>query len=413
MSTVDFVVIGAGIAGASVAYELAAAAHGSAKSAGAGMRSRAAAAHGSANAAGAGMRSRAAAANCRVVLLEREPHSGYHSTGRSAALFSEIYGNEVVRALSRASRSFLSEPPAAFADGPLLERRGVLYIATSEQHALIEEFRSEPDIQRDTREISTTEALELVPILRQEKAAYCALEPDAMDVEANALHQGFLKGLRARGGKVMTNCTIESVARVDGDWSVVTGAETFRAPVLINAAGAWADEIAALAGAPLIGLQPKRRTALLVQPPAALAIARWPMVMDMEETYYFKPDAGKLLLSPADETPSAPCDAQPDDLDVAIAVDRVEQATTLSIERVTHSWAGLRSFVADRSPVVGFDPACEGFFWLAAQGGYGIQTAPAMSRVAAALALGRTIATDIADHGVTAEALSPSRLRNP
>jgi D-arginine dehydrogenase len=403
MSTVDFVVIGAGIAGASVAYELAAAAHGRANAASAGMRSGAAA-HGRANAAGR---------SCRVVLLEREPHSGYHSTGRSAALFSEIYGNAVVRALSRSSRSFLLEPPAGFADGSLLEPRGVLYIATSEQHALIEEFRSEPDIQRDTREISTTEALERVPILRQEKAAYCALEPDAMDVEANALHQGFLKGLRARGGKIMTNCAIESVSRLGGDWSIVTSAETFTAPVLINAGGAWADEVAALAGAPLIGLQPKRRTALLVQPPAALAIARWPMVMDMEETYYFKPDAGKLLLSPADETPSAPCDAQPDDLDVAIAVDRVEQATTLSIERVTHSWAGLRSFVADRSPVVGFDPACEGFFWLAAQGGYGIQTAPAMSRVAAALALGRTIPTDIADHGVTAEALSPARLRNP
>ena len=380
MATVDFVVIGAGIAGASVAYELAA--------------------HGSANAAGG-----------RVVLLEREPHSGYHSTGRSAALFSEIYGNAVVRALSRASRSFLLEPPAGFADGSLLEPRGVLYIAASDQLALLQDFRNEPDVQRDTREISTAEALSLVPILRPEKAAHCALETDAMDVEANALHQGFLKGLRARGGKVMTNCTIKSVARFDGEWSVVTDAETFKAPVLIDAGGAWADEIAALAGAPLIGLQPKRRTALLVQPPPELAIARWPMVMDMEETYYFKPDAGKLLLSPADETPSAPCDAQPDDLDVAIAVDRVEQATTLSIDRVTHSWAGLRSFVPDRSPVVGFDPACEGLFWLAAQGGYGIQTAPAMSRVAAALALGRTIPTDIADHGVTAKALSPARLR--
>jgi D-arginine dehydrogenase len=383
MATVDFVVIGAGIAGASVAYELAAA-------------------HGSANAAG---RSR------RVVLLEREPHFGYHSTGRSAALFSEIYGNAVVRALSRASRSFLLEPPAGFADRSLLEPRGVLYIAASDQLALLQEFRNEPDIQRDTREISTAEALSLVPILRPEKAAHCAIETDAMDVEANALHQGFLKGLRARGGKVMTNCAIENVSRLGGDWSIVTSAETFTAPVLINAGGAWADEVAALAGAPLIGLQPKRRTALLVQPPPELAIARWPMVMDLEETYYFKPDAGKLLLSPADETPSAPCDAQPDDLDVAIAVDRVEQATTLSIERVTHSWAGLRSFVADRSPVVGFDPACEGFFWLAAQGGYGIQTAPAMSRVAAALALGRTIPNDIADHGVTAEALSPARLR--
>lgn len=185
----------------------------------------------------------------------------------------------------------------------------------------------------------------------------------------------------------------------------------FSAKVLIDAAGAWADEVARLAGVATLNLQPMRRTAVLVDAPPGLSIGSWPLVIDIEETFYFKPEAGKLLLSPADETPVDPCDIQPEDLDVAIAVDRVERATTLSIQRVTHRWAGLRSFVADRSPVAGFDVQAEGFFWLCGQGGYGIQTAPALARAAAALALGRDIPTDIAEQGVSVAALSPARLR--
>jgi D-arginine dehydrogenase len=372
MLTADFVIIGAGMAGASVGYEL--------------------------------------AAGARVIVLERESQPGYHSTGRSAALFSEIYGNAPVRALSRASRSFLLEPTPGFSEAPLLRPRGVLYSATAGQRAIVDEFRAAPDVMRDTREMSTREALDLVPILRPEYAVHCVYEPDAMDIDPAALHQSYLRGLRQRGGSVVNNCAIESIKRSAGHWVVRTAQEAFSAPVLIDAAGAWADEVAALAGVRKIGLEPKRRTAVLVQPPPQITVDRWPMVIDIEESFYFKPDAGKLLLSPADETPSEPCDAQPDDLDVAIAVDRVETATTLSVQRVTHSWAGLRSFVADRSPVAGFAPDSEGFLWLAAQGGYGIQMAPALARAAAALAMRQEVPADIVEHGVVLAEISPQRL---
>lgn len=372
MVTADFLIIGAGIAGASIGYELAAAG--------------------------------------RVIVLERELQAGYHATGRSAALFSEIYGNPVVRALSRASRGFLLDPAQGFSDIPLLRPRGVLYIAAADELADLTEFRAAPDVASHTYELSTQQALELVPILRKDRAVHCAYEPDAMDVEAAGLHQSYLRGLRQRGGRVITNCSVGSLEFAAGNWSVRAGDEVFVAPILVNAAGAWADEIAALAGIRAIGLEPKRRTALLIQPPAGLTVDRWPMVMDIRETFYFKPDAGKLLVSPADETASAPCDAQPDDLDVAVAVDRLEQATTLSVQRVTHRWAGLRSFVADRSPVAGFDADRDGFFWLAGQGGYGFQTAPALSRAAAALVLRKEIPSDIAAHGVEEGLLSSERL---
>ena len=374
MIATDFVVIGAGIAGASVAYEL--------------------------------------SRHANVVVLEREPQAGYHATGRSAALFSEIYGNALIRALSRAGRSFLFDPPADFAAGPLVRPRGVLYISAADQLPRYEAFRGAPDVARDTRELSTAEALALVPILRETGVARCAYEPAAMDVEAASLHQAYLKGLKGRGCRVLTNCEIARIERTQGAWNVTTASERVRAAVIVNAAGAWADEIAHLAGVAPLGIEPLRRTACLVQPPAGLAVDGWPMVMDIDEQFYFKPDAGKLLVSPADETPSPPCDAQPEDLDVAIAVDRFEQATTVTVGRVTHSWAGLRTFVADRSPVAGFEPAQEGFFWLVGQGGYGIQTAPALSRLAAALLRGATPPADILAHGVSAQALSPSRLRD-
>lgn len=374
MANADFLVIGAGIAGASVAYEL--------------------------------------AASARVIVLERESQSGYHSTSRSAALFSEIYGNETVRGLSRASRAFFLEPPPEFSEVSLLSPRGSLYIASNEERARLESFRNEPEVASKTRELSMQAALELVPVLRPEFAAHCLLEPDAQDVEVALLHQAFLKGLRRRGGAVVQDCAINALEYSNGLWSARTADATFSAPVLINAAGAWADEVARLAGVRPIGLEPKRRTALLFKPDPGLRVDAWPMVHNIEETFYFKPDAGKLLLSPADETPSAPCDAQPDEMDLAIAVDRVEQATTLSIKHVTHSWAGLRSFAADRSPVAGFDADSEGFFWLAGQGGFGIQTSPALSRTAAALASRQPIPGDVAAQGVEVGALSPLRLRS-
>jgi D-arginine dehydrogenase len=181
------------------------------------------------------------------------------------------------------------------------------------------------------------------------------------------------------------------------------------APVLVNAAGAWADGVAETCGALRIGLQPLRRTALLVDPPTGVDIRDWPAVIDADEMFYFKPDAGKLLLSPADETPDKPGDAQPDDLDVAVAVDRVQMALDIDVQRVRHCWAGLRTFAPDRAPVVGFDPRTTGLFWCAGQGGYGIQSAPALARTAAALAKRESIPADVAAQGLKAEDLSPGR----
>ena len=372
MIDTDFIVIGAGIAGASFAYEV--------------------------------------AESASVVVLERELHAGYHSTGRSAALFSEIYGNETIRALSRASREFLVYPDREFCDADLLQPRGVLYIGTAQQRSAVQALHYAPDVSEYLEGLSTQQALAFVPVLRPEYAAHCLYERAAMDIEAATLHQSYIKGLRRRGGRIVANCEISAIESSAERWSVKLGNETFRAPVLVNAAGAWADQIASLAGVSPIGLEPRRRTAVLIQSPTGRRIERWPMVMDIEESFYFKPDAGKLLLSPADESPCAPCDAQPEELDVAIAVDRVERATTLTIRHVSHQWAGLRTFAPDRSPVVGYDPTHRGFFWLAGQGGYGIQTAPALSRVAAALAMHRPIPPDIREQGVQPHALSPDRL---
>ena len=366
---------------------------------------------------GAGMAGVSAAAalgeSLSVAVIERERQPAYHSTGRSAALFSAIYGGEAVRALSRGSQPFLYEPPAGFAEAPLVRRRGSLYIARADQKAEFEAYASPPDVAGAVRRLSPSQALALCPILRPHQAVFAALEPDSADVDVHGLHQGYLRQLRAKGGRLLTDHAVEALERTPAGWRVWTGATSFTAPILVNVAGAWADEVAKLAGARPIGLQPMRRTALLVDPPEGVAIDAWPMVIDVEETFYFKPDAGLLLLSPADETPSVPCDAQPEAWDVAVAVDRVQTATTLEVRRVRHRWAGLRSFVADRAPVAGWDSETPGFFWLAGQGGYGIQTAPAMARTAAALLQDLPLPGDLQAAGVDPVALSPERLRAP
>jgi D-arginine dehydrogenase len=371
MIAVDFIVIGAGIAGASVGAEL--------------------------------------SRHARVVVIEREAQPGYHSTGRSATLFSEIYGNGTIRALSRASRKFMFEPPAGFSESALVRPRGALYYAAPDQSAEFAAFRNEPDVARDTVLLSVSAALDLVPILKPELLANAAHEPLAMDIDANALLAGHIRTLRSFGAQLAPNSAIDAIEYLQGQWRVRTQNETFGAPVLIDAAGAWADEVASLAGVAPVGLQPMRRTALLIDAPPGHSIASWPIAFDIGETVYFKPDAGKLLLSPADETPTPPGDAQPDDYDVAVAVDRFENATGLVVPRVQHRWAGLRTFARDRTPVVGFDPRASGFFWLAGQGGYGIQTSPALSRLAAALAAGKAIPKDILAAGVNLDSLAPRR----
>ena len=371
--TADVIILGAGIAGASAAYEL--------------------------------------STTHRVLLLERESQPGLHATGRSAAIFSEIYGNAPVRALSRASRSFLFSPPQGFADAPLVSPRATLFVAPAEQIETLRAMRRDADVAAGTEPMSVDEALTRVPILRRDRVAEALFEPGASDIDVNGLHQGFLRGFKARGGKLICDVRIGALDRKGKTWRAIAGDETYEAPILVNATGAWADETAKLAGARPIGIEPKRRTVALIDPPAGVDCRAWPLTIDADETFYFKPDAGRILVTPADETPSPPCDAQPEELDIALAIDRFETMTTMSVRRVVHKWAGLRSFARDKTPVVGFDPHTDGFFWLVGQGGYGMQTSAAMARTAAALVRGEEVPADIRTEGVTAAALSPERLR--
>jgi D-arginine dehydrogenase len=257
---------------------------------------------------------------------------------------------------------------------------------------------------------SADEAVELCPVLKRDGLIGAALDRRSADIEVHELHQGYLRMLKARGGMVSTSAQVMALARDQDVWRVTTAHQTLHAAIIVNAAGAWAGQIAALAGAQSVGLQPLRRTACLLDPPPGCHADSWPMLLDIDEQFYLKPDAGKLLLSPADETPTEPCDAQPDEMDLAVAVDRIETATTLNVRRIVHKWAGLRSFVADRTPVVGYDASQPAFFWLAALGGYGIQTAPALSRLAASLVLKRPLDEHLLASGLDASKLAPERM---
>jgi D-arginine dehydrogenase len=342
-----------------------------------------------------------------VRLLEMEHQSGYHSTGRSAAVFAQTYGNDVVRALTRASRSFFYSPPRAFCSEVLVKPRAVLITARVGQASALDAFFASAAPCDVIEPKSRGEALQLCPFLRPDDLIGAAFYRSAADIDVHELHQGYLRLLKARSGIVTTEAMVTGLQRIGDTWSVSTTNETLRAKIVINAAGAWAGEIGNLAGAIDIGLRPLKRTACLIEQPAGQDADLWPMVLDVEDQFYLKPDAGMLLLSPCDETLTQPCDAQADELDIAIAVDRVERATTLQVKRITHRWAGLRSFVKDRSPVVGYDPDRPGFFWMAALGGYGIQAAPALSRLAASLVLGLKIDPEVEAY---VAALSPSRL---
>lgn len=362
------VVIGAGIAGASVAAEL-------------------------------------AALGQDVLLLEREGAPGYHTTGRSAALYTPSYGPPVIRALTRASRTAFDAPPTPERPHPLLRHRDVLFLSRPDQAESHEAAAAELPVTR----LSPAEAQARLPLIRDGYLLGALLDADSADIDVDALHRQFLRALGARGGEMRLNAEVTALARDGAGWRIETAQGAIAAEMVVNASGAWADVIAGMAGVAPIGLTPKRRTALLVAAPAGQRVDDWPMVVDVDETFYLRPDAGKLLLSPADETPSPPCDAQPEEWDVALCIDRVQQAIDLPVRRIEHKWAGLRSFVADKAPVVGPAPDAPGFVWLAGQGGYGIQTAPALARAAAALALGREIPADIADQGVSAQALAPRR----
>jgi D-arginine dehydrogenase len=318
----------------------------------------------------------------------------------------------VIRRLAMASRAFLENPPSGFCEYPLLAPRGMITIARRDQIELLEEQLDTARALISTiSRIDAADALARVPILRPEYVAGAYMEPHSQDLDVHGLHQGYLRGAKARGARIVVNAGVQSIERGHGGWRVRTPAGTFCAAILINAAGAWADSVAELAGVRPLGLTPKRRTAFNVSTPDNLDIRAWPMINDVAEKFYFKPDAGQLFVSPADASPSAPVDAHAEDIDVAAGVERLERATTLNVRRVSRAWAGLRTFASDGAPVVGYDDAVPGFFWLAGQGGYGIKTSPALSRACASLIRDERLPDDLIRLGVAAAELAPGRLR--
>lgn len=320
------------------------------------------------------------AAKAKVVLLEREEHLAMHTTGRSAAMFIESYGNAQVRALTQASRAFLEQPPDAFF-GRILTARPGLSIARPEDTAAFEQFLADnPGI---VHEIAASEALARMPMVRRDVYTRFAVEPGTMDIDVHALFEGFRRMAVAGGVTMLTRQEVLGLSHGAAGWTVTTTGGAFTAPVLVNAAGAWAGRIGEMAGLGDRGLVPMRRTAVLIEPMPGVDISGWMVVNDVAETFYFKPDAGLILASPADETPIEPCDVQPEEIDVATIAWRIEEATTLKVEKIRRRWAGLRTFTPARTPIFEFDR--DGFFWLAGQGGYGMQTAPAVSARAAAL----------------------------
>ncbi|MBV7483917.1 FAD-binding oxidoreductase [Bordetella sp. BOR01] len=372
----DYLIIGAGIAGASLAYRL---------------------------------RDRGS-----VLVADMESQAGYHTTGRSAAMFMETYGTPTIQALTRASRDFYEHPPAGFCEHALLAERGVLYIAREgQQHLLAQAHDALSAAGARIRKLSAAEVVAQVPCIKAEGLLGAIAEPEAMDVDANAVLQGFVKGARADGTQFLFKAGVVHAERRDGVWQVaLANGQTVRARAVVNAAGAWADQMAMLFGAAPVGLTPKRRSAFTFKAPETAdpaEVAHWPAVVGIDESYYFKPDAGQLLGSPANADPVEPHDVVAEELDVALGIDRIETATHLSIRRPTHTWAGLRSFVADGEFVIGWDTRTDGFFWLAGQGGYGIQTSPGASLLAANLLLQDPLDASLQQWQVDPRVVSPAR----
>ncbi|MCO6381807.1 FAD-binding oxidoreductase [Oceanicola sp. 502str15] len=344
-----------------------------------------------------------------VVLIEAERQPGYHSSGRSAALFAPGYGSPAMQALTALSRPFFDAPPEGFAEAPLLTPRGLMRTASEDQLATLEAL---PGHMRDPERLiwmSGEEAEARAPILRPGHVKRAFLDEGASDIDVHALLQGFLRQAKAAGAQMRMGAPVTELAREGDGWRVSVGDDSLRVGVVVNAAGAWADDLAALAGVARVGLQPKRRTAITVAAPEGIDVAALPMIVDAPEDFYVKPEAGRLLASPADETPSAPCDAQPEEMDVAICADRLMTTCAVEVRRIESKWAGLRSFAPDHLPVVGFAPGAPGFFWLAGQGGTGVQTSPGAARLAATLVLGRPAEEALGDTGLSAETIAPGR----
>ena len=351
MQRVDFLIVGGGIAGLSAAAALSS--------------------HGT------------------VAVLEAEDALGYHSSGRSATFSHYGIGNRAVRALTAWSRRAFENPAATGPAAPIARRASALFVATEDMVPALHALEADmAPFAKSLRRVGEAEIGRLFPPLRTGPGAVVAgcLDDDGLRLDSDAMLQACAKAVRSAGGEVLTGCRVASVRRCAEGWhAVVEDGRAWTAPLLINAAGAWADDVARLAGVPPLGLRALRRTIIVLDPPAGADVREWPFVKTALDDFYILPDSGRLIASPVDEVECAACDAQPEDYDIALAAWKVEQYTNLPVERIAHRWAGLRTFAADRVPAAGFDHDAPGFFWLVGQGGYGLQTAPSMAAVAEAL----------------------------
>jgi len=345
-----------------------------------------------------------------VSILEMESSLAYHTTGRSAALFVVNYGGRASRPLALASQPFFESPPEGSADGPLLTDRGALWVSDetqTEQLAII--AREGVATGAGSRIVDPGEMLAMVPALRPERIAGGIYEPTARDIDVAALHQAFVRIARSHGAEIVLSAPVTELARLGERWRVTTPSQTLDCMAVVNASGAWGDRIAALAGVKPIGLQPMRRTAFMV--PGDPRYSRWPMVVDVGDTWYFRPDGVQLLCSLCEEKPAEPGDPRPEMEDVALAIERINQATTLGIRSVSSQWTGLRTFAPDRELVIGEEPTAPGFFWLVGQGGTGIMTSPAYGALIAGQVLGVSPPEDFVRAGVDPAHTSPARFR--
>lgn len=328
-----------------------------------------------------------------VTVLEQEGALGYHASGRSAAMFFAGYGNATVRALN-------AQAASVHQDLGVLSPRGVMVLATAETEALFD-----ADMDGTAKHLTVTEACERVQILNPNTVTKAAFIEDAHDIDTDALLQHYARQARSHGARVETGATVTAIEATTTGWSVHTVTGDYETDLLVNAAGAWADSVAKLAGVAPLGLVPFRRSMARMPAPGGHDLRNWPMLLGAGERWYAKPDAGAWLVSPADEDLAEPHDAFADDMVLAEGIERYQTHVTEPVTRITSNWAGLRTFAPDRTPVIGPDPTAPSFFWLAGQGGYGFQIAPAVAALASALILGKPAALDMAHVG----ALRPSR----
>lgn len=357
----------------------------------------------------AGLSAAAALAEHRKVrVLEAEDSIGYHSSGRSATMLHYALGDRLVRALTLASRAFFEAPPERFTEVPLAHRVPVLIHAREDEKDELDELEAAIAPFATLERLRVEGMRELCPLLRfgPGGAEHGLADRDGLRLDPHALLQGFERSVRSLGGSIVTGARVARVARTDSGWQVETEQGMgFTCDVLINAAGAWADVVARLAGVAPLGLTPMRRTIITFDPPPGTAVAGLPFAKTVGDELYFAPESGRLFASPMDEVPTDPCDAQPDEYEVALAAHRIEERTTMQVKRVFHRWAGLRTFAPDRRPVAGFAADAPGFFWLVGQGGFGLQTSPMMAAITNSLVAGAPWPLE----GVTAEELSPIR----